>query len=145
VTKYEHTQTGSWIIYAIGLPALILLAMAAFSSAIRPELFLPFVLLLCVLLFWRLTIKIDSEALQASFGIGLIRKTVRVANIVACEPIRVRWWWGWGIHFTPYGWLYNVSGWDAVAITLRDGKRFCVGTDEPQELQAAIRRFASVR
>jgi hypothetical protein len=145
VTKYEHTQTGYWIIYATGLPALILLTMTAFSSATRLELFLAFVLLLCVLLFWRLTIKVDNETLGASFGIGLIRKAVPVANIVACEPIRTRWWWGWGIHLTPYGWLYNVSGWDAVAITLRDGKRFCVGTDEPQELQAAIRRFASLR
>jgi hypothetical protein len=145
VTEYEHRQTGSWIIYSIGLPGLILLAIGAFSSATRPELFLALVLLLSVLLFWRLTIKIDNETLRASFGIGLIRKTVPVADIAACEPIRIRWWWGWGIHLTPYGWLYNVSGWDAVAITLRDGRRLCLGTDQPNDLVAAIRRVASVR
>ena len=145
MTEYEHRQTGFWIIYAIGLPALILLAVGAFSSATRPALFLALVLLLSVLLFWKLTIKIDNETLRASFGIGLIHKTVPVANIVACEPIRIRWWWGWGIHLTPYGWLYNVSGFDAVVITLRNGRRFCLGTDQPNDLVAAIRRVASVR
>jgi len=56
------------------------------------------------------------------FGPGIIRKRVRLADIVGCEAIRIQWWYGWGIHLTPYGWLYNVSGFDAVAITLRDGQ-----------------------
>ena len=46
---------------------------------------------------------------------------------------------GWGIHLTPYGWLYNVSGFDAVAITLRDGREFAFGTDDPDGLTAGIR------
>jgi hypothetical protein len=145
VTKYEHRQTGFAIIYALGLPAFIPLAIGASSPAARPALFLTLVLLLSALLFWNLTIKIDNETLRASFGIGLIHKTVPVANIAACEPIRIRWWWGWGIHLTPYGWLYNVSGWDAVVITLRNGRRFCLGTDQPDDLVAAIRRVASVK
>ena len=61
-----------------------------------------------------------------------------VAEIVACKPIRIRWWYGWGIHLTPYGWLYNVSGLDAVAMTLRNGRKFALGTDDPQGLAAAI-------
>jgi hypothetical protein len=44
-----------------------------------------------------------------------------------------------GIHLTPCGWLYNVSGFDAVAITLRDGRKFALGTDDPHGLVAAIR------
>jgi hypothetical protein len=43
-----------------------------------------------------------------------------------------------GIHHTPYGWLYNVSGFDVVAITLRDGRKFAVGTDDPHGLITAI-------
>jgi hypothetical protein len=34
---------------------------------------------------------------------------------------------------------YNVSGFDAVAITLRDGRKFALGTDDPHGLIAAIR------
>lgn len=145
MTGYEHKQTACWTIYALGLPALILLPLGAFSPATRPAMFVPLVLLLCAFLFWKLTIKIDNEKLRVSFGPGLVRKTVPVADIVACESIRTRWWWGWGIHLTPYGWLYNVAGFDAVVITMRNGRRFCLGTDQPAELVAAIRRVASAR
>jgi len=99
--------------------------------------------LITIVAFYKLTITIDGETLCASFGIGLVRKKVRLAEIVACEPIRIRWWYGWGIHLTPYGWLYNVAGLDAVAITSRDGRKFALGTDDPDGLVAAIRRFSS--
>ena len=89
------------------------------------------ILLVCLVLFYRLRITIEDETLRASFGPGIIRKRVRLAEIVGCEPIRIRWWYGWGIHLTPYGWLYNVSGFDAVAITMRDGRKFALGTDDP--------------
>ena len=44
---------------------------------------------------------------------------------------------------TPHGVLYNVSGFDAVEIKLRTGKKFRIGTDVPQELDAAIRQALS--
>jgi len=100
-------------------------------------------LLVTIPLFCRLRIEIDDQTLLASFGIGLIKKKVPLAQIIACEPIRIRWWYGWGIHLTPYGWLYNVSGLDAVAIALRNGRKFALGTDDPRGLVAAIRRFSS--
>ena len=96
------------------------------------------VLLITLALFYKLTIAINEETLCASFGIGMIRKRVSVAEIVACEPIRIRWWYGWGIHLTPYGWLYNVSGLDAVAISLQDRRKFALGTDDPHGLTTAI-------
>ena len=79
-----------------------------------------------------------------SWQMGLICKKVPLAEIAECEPIRIRWWYGWGIHLTPYGWLYNVSGLDAVAITLRDGRKFALGTDDPEGLVAAIRHSSFV-
>ena len=97
------------------------------------------ILLVCLLLFYKLRITIEDQTLCASFGVGIIRKRVRLAEIVECEPIRIRWWYGWGIHLTPHGWLYNVSGFDAVAITLRDGRKLALGTDDPHGLVEAIR------
>jgi hypothetical protein len=97
------------------------------------------ILVVALVLFYKLRISIDGETLCASFGIGIIRKKVRLAKIVGCDPIRIRWWYGWGIHLTPYGWLYNVSGFDAVAITLRDGRKFALGTNDPRGLTEAIR------
>ena len=98
------------------------------------------ILLICAVLFCKLTIKIENGTLRAWFGQGLVRKTVAIADVAECEPIRIPWWYGWGIRLTPYGWLYNVSGLDAVAITLRNGRRFALGTDDPHGLAEALRR-----
>ena len=105
----------------------------------RTHLVVSIILLVSIVLFYKLTITIENEILCASFGIGIIRRRLQLAEIVGCEPIRIRWWYGWGIHLTPCGWLYNVSGFDAVAIILRDGKKVALGTDDPHGLVAAIR------
>ncbi len=89
-------------------------------------------------LFSTLTIAIQDGVLQASFGPGLIKKKVKLTEIASVRPIPVRWWYGLGIHLTPHGWLYNVSGWKAVEITLHDGRHFCLGTDESENLVRAI-------
>jgi len=137
VTRYEHTQVGHVIIWS--LLAIILIASGGLIGHHAPPVIFSMILLACLVLFYRLKVTIESETLCASFGLGIIRKKVRLAEIVGCEPIRIRWWYGWGIHLTPCGWLYNVSGFDAVAITLRNGKRFALGTDDPHGLIAAIR------
>jgi hypothetical protein len=139
--RYEHTQTGYVVIWAL-LGASVLVWVGPISHGSPPSgssLVLPAVFLTTIALFYKLTIEIDDPTLLASFGIGLIRKKVPLAEIVRCEPIRIRWWYGWGIHLTPHGWLYNVAGWDAVAITLRDGRKFALGTDDPYGLADAIR------
>jgi hypothetical protein len=97
------------------------------------------VLLITLALFYKLTITINEGTLCASFGNGIIRRRVSVTEMAASEPIRIRWWYGWGIHLTPYRWLYNGSGLDAVAITLRNGQKFALGIDDPQGLAGAVR------
>jgi hypothetical protein len=140
VNEYRHTQIGHVIIWSLLVVAVVFAANANFgSSAYQTTLLLACVVLLILLaLFYKLTIKIDDETLRWCFGIGIIRKQVPIAEIAACAPTRIRWWYGWGIHLTPYGWLYNVAGWDAVAITLRNGRKFVLGTDDPHGLTEAI-------
>jgi hypothetical protein len=55
----------------------------------------------------------------------------------------VPWYAGWGIRWTGDGWLYNVSGLRAVELRTRHGKRYLIGTDRPEELEAAIRQAAA--
>jgi hypothetical protein len=57
---------------------------------------------------------------------------------VACLLIIYRWYHGWGIHLTMNGWLYNVSGFRAVAVRRSDGTSFQLGSDEPEVLLAAV-------
>jgi hypothetical protein len=142
VTRYEHKQIGHVIIWSLLVGAVLFSLAATFESPVHraTHLLVCIVLLIILALFYKLRIRISSESLSASFGIGIIRKGVPTAEIVACQPICIRWWYGWGIHLTPYGWLYNVSGLGAVAITLRNGRKFALGTDDPHGLAAAIER-----
>jgi hypothetical protein len=89
-------------------------------------------------LFASLTIEIQGGLLTVWFGPGLIRKRVPLATIRSCEVVRNPWWYGWGIRWTPRGWLYNVSGHSAVELTLQNGRRLRIGTDEPERLCQAI-------
>jgi hypothetical protein len=126
-----------WILAAAAVLAGI---GATVESSLHREipLIVFIVLLVTIPLFYKLTITINDETLRASFGVGVIHKQVPLAQIAGCEPIRIRWWYGCGIHLTPYGWLYNVAGWNAVAITLHNGRKLALGTDDPQGLAAAI-------
>lgn len=89
-------------------------------------------------LFSSLTVSVDSQALRWHFGPGFWRKRVPLAEIAGVEAVRNRWWYGWGIRAIPEGWLYNVSGLDAVEIGLTNGRRIRIGTDEPARLVEAI-------
>jgi len=137
VTQYAHTQIGHPIIWPV--LAIILIANAGLIGH-HPPIIISVILLVCLVLFYRLKITIEDQVVVcASFGVGVIRKKVRLAEIGGCEPVRIRWWYGWGIHLTPFGWLYNVSGFDAVLIRLRNGKKLALGTNDPEGLTAAIR------
>jgi hypothetical protein len=87
-----------------------------------------------------LTIRIEDDALRLQFGLGWPRKTVALEDIDAVEVTRTTFWEGWGVHRTRRGWLYNVSGYDAVLLRRRDGSSLLIGSDEPRRLKAAIER-----
>jgi len=47
---------------------------------------------------------------------------------------------GWGIRFSlRYGKAYNVSGNQGVQLVFKSGKKLLIGTQKPEELEAAIR------
>src|ERR1051325_2068000 len=87
---YQHTQIGSNMVLILIVVAVGLIGLGVFFS--------------------RLTITIEDGSLRAAFGAALTVKSVPLFEIASCQPIRIRWWYGWGIHLTPHGWLYNVAG-----------------------------------
>ncbi len=133
--SYKHTQRGTVILaVTLGLAALFL---ALGLAGIKPLCFSALFLLVCAWLFHSLTIEIAGRELCWRFGPGLIRKVVQLDEIISATPQSTGP--SWGIHWSPrLGWLYNVSGYDAVLITLRSGKKFALGTDEPQILVARL-------
>jgi hypothetical protein len=111
-----------------------LLMLVIGLTAVRPVLLGVLMVTIAGWLFHSLTIELADGELRWRFGPGLIRKRVQLNEIASVKPVRTNFIEGWGIHFSRFGWLYNVSGFGAVAITLRNGKRLALGTDEPETL-----------
>ncbi|MSU21721.1 MAG: hypothetical protein EXS30_10040 [Pedosphaera sp.] len=133
---YQHKQRGTLIIVVLLATSLVLTIVGFYSD--RRLLWVVPTLLLAGWLFNSLAIEITGGKLRWSFGPGLIRKRIALAEITSVKIVRTNVLEGWGIHLSRFGWLYNVSGFDAVAITLRSGKRFALGTDEPQVLAVEL-------
>jgi hypothetical protein len=134
---YSHTQPGTTIVGAL----LIMVGVFAVLGFCIAKVFFISVLFLLVVgwLFHSLKIDIGEGKLEWAFGPSLIRKQVALSEIVSAVPVKNGP--SWGIHWSPRtGWLYNVSGWHAVLVTLRDGKKFTLGTDEPAALAEAIKK-----
>jgi len=54
--------------------------------------------------------------------------------VTAVRQVRNHWYYGFGIRKVPNGWMYNVSGLDAVELHLTSGKVFRIGTDDVDQL-----------
>lgn len=143
MTYYRHTQRGNGTVFACLAFALLLVVTGAAARA--PGVLMPaiVVLLAVSMLFRSLTVEITEAELVCAFGPGLIRRHIPLGAIVAADPARNRWWYGWGIRLTPCGWMFNISGLSAVQLTLEGNKRFRIGTDDPERLAEAIRERLS--
>lgn len=142
--NYQHTQLG-WILIAVLVPAILLVVLAYFlqlgNNPVNLEAMLTInaVLLLVLLCFYRLKIRIKDNTIHLIYGIGLIHIRLRPTAITEVREVKIPFYAGWGIRFTPSGMLYNIHGNKAVAITHGPGKRTVrIGTSDPTELRAAI-------
>ena len=143
IKRYEHTQVGYLIIVVMAVAVVwigIILAMAGINWIAMGVLI---IIAIALVLFSSLTVVIWEDDLEVRFGPGLIRKRFKLSEIESDKVVRNHWYYGCGIRFTPHGWLYNVSGFYAVEIKLRTGKKFRIGTDVPQELEVAIQQALS--
>ena len=93
--------------------------------------------------FSTLQTTIDEKYLKIKFGYGIYTKKFLLEDILSAEIVRNHWYYGWGIRLWlwPKMWIYNVSGFKAVEIKLKNGKIFRIGTDEPEELKQAIHKL----
>ena len=90
-------------------------------------------------LFWGLTVEVNKDVVRLYFGFGIIHRSILREHIAMVTQVRNRWWWGFGIRWTPHGWMWNISGLDAVELIYHNGKKFRIGTDEPEVLLEALK------
>ncbi|HEV2691723.1 MAG TPA: hypothetical protein VG347_02395 [Verrucomicrobiae bacterium] len=138
MNTYKHTQSGKLIVITMLALAVVMAGIGWFF--LKPIWISEPILFISAWLFHSLTIEIIGGELCWRFGPGLISKRVPLADITSAKAVRTNFIEGWGIHLSRFGWLYNVSGRGAVAITTKSGQRFALGTDEPEALCAIIQQ-----
>jgi len=139
---YSHTQrAGRWL----WIPAVACLFLVGLAVWTRIWAVLGSLAVIGGLawLFSSLTVEVADGRLSWRFGPGWLKKQVPLGDIAAALPVKTTWKEGWGIHYTRFGWLYNIAGFEAVAFELKNGKRFAVGTDEPSRLLSALQANAA--
>jgi len=139
---YKHTQIGNVTLF-------ILFAFVVFFGIISAQIHLELnvsILLIFILLsiasFLSLEAVINENYLRIKFGYGIYRKRFLLKEIISVKIVKNHWYYGWGIRLWlwPRMWIYNVSGFDAIEIKMKNGRIYRIGTDEPRKLEKAIEK-----
>lgn len=150
MTSYKHTQIG-YLMLAINLAVLALFVWILAMAAAEPvavdsgtNLLVTFIMALIVGIlasFATLTVSIDDKYLHVRFGYGIFCKRFALDDIASATRVQNHWYYGWGIRLWlwPKMWIFNISGFDAVEITTKNGRVYRIGTDAPEELEQAIK------
>lgn len=138
--KYQHTQIGKLMLIA----AIIILFISGYLLKMEEAGPIPGVIITLVIVillsFSSLKVTIDENNLQIKFGWGIYRKKFNLDEITSVKAVKNPWYFGWGIRFWlwPRMTIFNVSGFDAIEVKLKNGKIYRIGTDEPEKLETAI-------
>ena len=142
IKMYKHTQIG-WIVLISLVGAILLTGYLGILYPNWTALSVFVILVICIVLFANLTVIGDDNSVELRFGPGLVKKKFIFKEIESCKIVRNHWWYGWGIRKIPKGWLFNVSGLNAVELSMKNGKVYRIGTDDPQKLSEFIQRKLS--
>ena len=152
--NYQHKQPGFVTISVFVIAFLFLLDLLTLCIVFwydrTPAFVIPLLVALALLmivlgvLFSSMSIKINNGQLTWHFALGFWKNSFDLSAISSVLSVQNRWWHGWGIRRIPKGWLYNVSGMQAVEVILTDGRMVRLGTNEPEKLVMAIERAKTV-
>ena len=144
---YIHRQFGWFTVFALTAMAVWFALVAAFAPDDNSG-FQSILLLIAALqvVFYQLTTIVTESTLTVRYGIGLLAFRFPLSEITQITERTVPWYAGYGIRWVGDAWLFNVSGRDAIEVTLASGRKFWVGTDDPDGLAAILRlRMESLR
>ena len=136
--QYKHTQIGYFLLVSYSAVVLFL-GYLNIKTDFYPLTLATLIIMLIVLgIFSRLTVLVDDQMIKIQFGLRVIRKVFQLKEIEAYRVVKNPWYYGWGIRFTPRGWLFNVSGFSAIELQMANGKRYRIGTDDSDNLAKAL-------
>ena len=139
---YRRTQWGYFAIWTVAIlvPVVVVTLVAGDDEPWADVLIVLLVVLITALVFWfsRLTVTVRGGVVAAEFGWGWPRKAVELAKVSDVRKVRNHWYYGFGIRKVPNGWMYNVSGLDAVELQFLTGKVFRIGTNDVEQLLGVL-------
>lgn len=147
MAKHNFTQIGTFSL-AIMVPLFIFSLIIIFIPGIRDSggvyatVFVALTLLVCLLIFYKITISVDETGVTFSLGVGLIKKNYPVDEIKSCKPVKNFPLTGFGIRKIPNGWLYNVSGLGAIELAFKNKSWVVrIGTNNPELVSQTINAY----
>lgn len=93
-----------------------------------------------ILMMWftKLETVITTKTIQVKY-FPFVNKTFQMEEIEFMKVIDYGFVGGWGIRlWTSYGTVYNTSGSKGLHIQLKNGKRYVIGTQKPDELKKVM-------
>lgn len=143
-----------WLWALIVLPAVVILPVLFLApkppgnAGVAATLAAPFVLAVAIGIFAgaTMTTVVTPGELRLRYVPFFVDKHIAIAEIARFTPLNYSFWaTGYGIHYSKYGWVYNMDGSEGVQVELRNGKRFLIGTQRPAELAAALEQAGAKR
>jgi hypothetical protein len=135
--RYQRRQTGTFMLVVM----FVVLAIYWFTGRPPGSALVMLFVVLALFAFAILRTSVDESAVRWSFTFGWPAGHVDLSKIESVAVTTTNFLEGWGIHWTIWhGWLWNVSGFQAVEIHYDGGKIVTLGTDDPQGLLNAIER-----
>lgn len=118
---------------------VLLIGVIAFVFYLQSSLGLIILIPVCLLFFSiRLNTQIDENGLNFRLFPFLERK-INWKDISSAKVVNYGFVGGWGIRlFTSCGTIYNVKGSKGLAVGLKNGRKFCLGTQKPQKLKRTL-------
>lgn len=144
-TLYQHRQPGILMYWILGLVTILYMLVPLILGTSLKTLLPVFILILVLSSFSSMLVTVTTKKISIKFGWGIFRKTIKIADINNAKVVKNKWYYGWGIRYNPFKKLviYNVSGFDAVELELKNGHKIRIGTDDPKKLSDVISKSLS--
>lgn len=140
--SYRHAQVFKllWILMpVVAIVSALIVWFSGDPDRVVGLITLAVVDVLVLVCLGRLVVEVDSSQLKWRFGwLSLLRWNRRLDEISSVEKCTVTGVGGSGVKFSPEGWVYSAGGSTGVRVTMRDGKRFRIGSDDHERLAAFL-------
>ena len=140
---YQHRQRSRPVVVSCIAMTAILIApllypsgrQAPFAAILVAALALE---LVAHYLLFSLTVEVSAHELSWYFGPGVWRRRVARSSIAHVARVRLPWWYGIGVKYTPRAWVYLVAPGAGVEVALTNGEAVRIGTDDAEGLLTAL-------